>query len=65
MRPQDTTQGLFNSNETPEILLLGTKPDSSAVFLFILLGFLDGCPRSVVLEEALVDKGDRDQQETA
>ena len=65
MRPQDTTQGLSNHSETPEILLLGAKPDSSAVFLCILLGFPDGCPRSVVLEGALVDKDDRDQQGTA
>lgn len=55
-------QGLSNQDETTEIWLLGAKPDTSEAFLFILLRFLDSCPRTVAPGEVLVDKGDCDQQ---
>lgn len=42
----------------PEMFLLGTNPDTSTVFLFILLSFLNCCPRLLVLKEAFVNKGD-------
>lgn len=46
----------------PEMLLLGTNPDTSTVFLFILLRCLNCCPRPLVLKEAFVGKGNDGQQ---
>lgn len=45
--------------------MLGAKPDTSDVFLFILLGFLNCHPRLLVLEEAFVDEGECGKQEIA
>lgn len=42
--PEASTKTLANQNGIPEILLLGAKPHTNAVLLFLPLRFLDGCP---------------------
>lgn len=60
-RPLSKHQEFRPQNGIPEVLLRGAKPDTNAGLVFILLRFLDCCPRPV----ALVQKGNCDRRETA